>query len=122
MGIKAKGSDVPDNEGDKLQSDLLRIEVKCSCKQLRYLNRIKDAREAEYDSVADRRDDDGGFASKQYGLVEIVKAERFGIDAAEREVLLLEGGFIVRTSAEVAGFGEKEDVEDELDGVGLRDV
>lgn len=89
---------------------------------MRYLYRIEDTGECEYDGIADCWYNDRRLTRKQYGLVEIVKVERLGVDTAESEILLLEGRLMMRACTKVKCFGKEEDVEEELDCVSLGSV
>lgn len=127
-------NDGADNDGDHLQTILLRVEAEQLGEELRDLDRDHDARPQEFHCVGDCGENDAWVRDVCEGLDEIVKGEGGRVDAAEGHVLLLEGGLLgLRgvfddggglglgglAGADVSGFGTEEEVEDELEPIDL---
>lgn len=88
--------------------------------ELRQLDGDEHAAEEEGHGVGDGGEEDAELAAEEEGLDELVCGYRRWVDAAELEVLLLEVGAVVSDAcADVAGFRPEEEVQNELDAVGL---
>ena len=110
-----------DDEPEELQAELLRVEGELGLEQLGHFDGVEDAAEEEDHGVGARGGEDGDVGEERERVVEFVERKGGGIDAPERQVFPLEGrgGLGGHVGADVAGLRAEEEVEDELDGVGL---
>lgn len=95
------------------------VELEFRLEQLGHLDRVHDGREEEDHGVGGRGNEDGNVSDEGQGMVKLGEFEGGRVDASNAEILMLEGGGGVHVGANVSCFGAEEDVEDELDGVGL---
>lgn len=124
--------DSADDDGDHLQAILLRIEPEELGEELRDLDRDHDARPHELHRVSASGNHDTWVRSMREGLDKVVEGQRGRIDAAEVQVLLLEGrrlglvgggggglrlgGF---AGTDVTRLGAEKEIEDKLETIDL---
>ena len=112
-----------DDDAEELETDFLGVEAKLGKEELGDLDGDEDGGEPEDNGIGDGGNQDAGVASEEEGLDKLNRLERFGVDATEIQVLLLEGGTPVFDAAtHVAGFGTEEKVKNELNAINLRSV
>lgn len=112
--------DKTNQDAQKLEAQLLRVELEFGKEKLRNLDSEEHAAEAEDDGVGDGGNPDGGVTEKEERLDELEWLEGGRVDALEVEVLLLESRDVVADRiAHVKGLGTKEEVGDELNAVDL---
>lgn len=106
--IEYRRSNLPNDNPQELQSDLLRVELEFLLEKLRDLDRPKDACKRKHNRMADGRYENVAVARKEQWLVEISQRQRGGIDSSELKVFRLEGADTRRALWNVSGFRTEE--------------
>lgn len=108
-----------DDHTQELEAQLLGVQLELLLEQLRHFDGCQNAAEQEDHCICAGWDQDRGVAGHCKWTNELIPGEWCGIDSSQGHVLDLASGHAVHAATKVAGFGAKEQVQNELTAVDL---